>query len=218
MIRRVFGRDARAGVVAGGSAAYSNCRADRHPADAGRDSATRASVFLIVIVAVHLPVMMLVSVRPERMGAQRRRDRDGATVPRETLMRRLAMALATHPILIGIVAGLLWRVVGLRHSAPRSRRSSSRSARTGRAARALRLRHGAGELRHRAADPAGIGDRRPEAPAAAGARLRRGARRRPAADRRGGGDADGRLPDRRQRLPHRRAGSARARRSPRTRC
>ena len=43
MIRRVFGREARAGVVAGGSAAYSNSVLDRHSRWCRPPSATPAS-------------------------------------------------------------------------------------------------------------------------------------------------------------------------------
>ena len=75
MIRRVFGREARAGVVAGGSAAFSNSVLIGIPlvqaafGDAG-------IVYLIVIVAIHLPVMMLVSVLLNEWALERRRHRE----------------------------------------------------------------------------------------------------------------------------------------------
>ena len=61
MVRRVFGRDARAGIVAGGSAAYSNGVLIGVPLmqAALGDGGT---VFLIIIIAIHLPLLMLISV------------------------------------------------------------------------------------------------------------------------------------------------------------
>jgi predicted permease len=111
MVRRVFGRDKRAGIVAGGSAAYSNAVFVGVPlmqvalGDAGM-------VFLIAIVAVHLPVMMLVSIVLNEWLLARSAERNGPT-PRQEVIRRLAVSLATHPILIGIALGLLFRAAGL---------------------------------------------------------------------------------------------------------
>ena len=84
MIRRVFGRDARAGIVAGGSAAYSNALLIGLPLmqTALGESGT---VFLIVIIAVHLPVMMTISVSPQRMGARRGRKGDRRRVAPRSL-------------------------------------------------------------------------------------------------------------------------------------
>ena len=65
-------------------------------------------VYLIVIVAVHLPVMMLVSVLLNEWALSARRNRERGRPARDAI-RRLASSLATHPILIGIAAGLLWR-------------------------------------------------------------------------------------------------------------
>lgn len=115
MIRKVFGRDQRAGIVAGGSAAYSNSVLIGIPlmqaalGDAG-------TVFMIVIVAVHLPIMMLVSVFLNEWVTATEGKSSGAASRRE-IIRRLAYSLATHPILIGIAAGLLFRATGL--SVPR---------------------------------------------------------------------------------------------------
>lgn len=111
MIRRLFGRDQRAGIVAGGSAAYSNAVLIGVPlmqAALGDEG----TVFLIVIVAVHLPVMMLVSVFLNEWMLAREGTASGATSRRE-VFRRLAVSLLTHPILIGVVLGLLWRTTGL---------------------------------------------------------------------------------------------------------
>jgi predicted permease len=111
MVRRVFGRDARAGVVAGGSAAYSNAVLIGLPmmqAAFGEPG----TVYLIVIVAVHLPIMMLVSVvlNEWALGV------DEAGTQKAVLgevLRRLGKTLITHPILLAILAGLVWRASGL---------------------------------------------------------------------------------------------------------
>jgi malonate transporter len=111
MIMRVFGRDSRAGIVAGGSAAYSNGVLIGIPlmqAALGNSG----TLFLIVIVAVHLPIMMLVSVfLNEWMMATG--EMANGTASRRAVFRRLAISLATHPILIGVFLGLLWRTTGL---------------------------------------------------------------------------------------------------------
>ena len=107
MIRRVFGRDARAGVVAGGSAAYSNSVLIGLPllqaslGDAG-------TVYLVVIVAIHTPVLMLLSVFLNEWAlavdgaageaivaarsAEARRHRDGAASDPDRNRRRAAVA------------------------------------------------------------------------------------------------------------------------------
>ncbi len=111
MIVRVFGRDGRAGIVGGGSAAYSNGVLIGVPlmqAALGH----QGTVFLIVIVAIHLPIMMLVSVfLNEWMNASA--DIALGTASRRDLFGRLGWSLVKHPILIGIVLGLLWRLTGL---------------------------------------------------------------------------------------------------------
>jgi malonate transporter len=111
MIVRTFGRDSRAGIVAGGSAAYSNGVLIGIPlmqAALGDEG----TVFLIIIVAVHLPIMMLVSVfLNEWMNAKG--EAGAAPQSRRAVLQRLVASLARHPILIGVFAGLLWRATGL---------------------------------------------------------------------------------------------------------
>ncbi len=111
MVRRLFGRDARAGIVAGGSAAYSNGVLIGVPLmqAALGDGGT---VFLIIIIAIHLPLLMLISVVLNEwvlVAADKGAD---AVSRRESLLRLLG-TLVRHPILIGIVLGLLWRLTGL---------------------------------------------------------------------------------------------------------
>jgi hypothetical protein len=111
MARRLFGRDARGGLVAGVAAAYGNTVLIGVPlsiaayGDAG-------AVAIALIVAVHLPVMMAASAvligRAERLDGAGKGDPD-----RWEVARSLGRNLAANPIIIGIVAGALWRLMGL---------------------------------------------------------------------------------------------------------
>lgn len=115
-VRRLFGRDARAGVVAGGSAAYANSVLIGLPlmqaafGDAG-------TVYLLVIASIHLPIMMLVSMVLNEWALQVDRVAVAAE-PRLQVLRRLGVALATHPILIAIAAGVAWGLTGLQLAGP----------------------------------------------------------------------------------------------------
>lgn len=110
LARRAFGRDKRAGIVAGGSAAYSNAVLIGVPlmqAALGDEG----TVFLIVIVAVHLPVMMLLSVFLNEWALAN--ERRGEVTSRGEILRRLGWSMVTHPILIGVALGLIFRATGL---------------------------------------------------------------------------------------------------------
>ena len=158
------------------------------------------TVFLIVIVAVHLPVMMLVSVVLTN-GRCAPTGCESGGVSRRDAMRRLGVALATHPILLGIVAGL---AVAARRPANSRRPLAIIIEPLGRTGGPLALFASGMALVNfgmaRQIGPA-IAISGAEAGGDAGAGFRRGARHRAAADRRRGRDADGRVPDGRQRIP-----------------
>lgn len=111
LIRKLFGRDARAGLVGGVSASYSNTVLVGIPliiAAYGNDGA----VAIALIVAVHMPSLMVASailiVRAER--------RDGVSEPgggARVVVRTVVVNLVTNPIIIGLVLGLLWRLIDL---------------------------------------------------------------------------------------------------------
>jgi malonate transporter and related proteins len=111
IIRRGFRRDARAAVVGGGSAAYSNAVLVGIPLILGAFGQPGV-VFLIVVVAVHLPVMMLGSVVLNEW-ALRADQVEGQLASRPESMRRLARSMLTNPILLAIALGLLWRSTGV---------------------------------------------------------------------------------------------------------
>jgi predicted permease len=110
-IRRLFGRDARAGVVAGISTAYGNTVLVGIPlalAAYGNDGA----VAMALIIAIHLPVMMGASAilieRAERLDGVTEAPRSAAVMARSVLAN-----LGRNPIIIGIVLGAAWRLTGI---------------------------------------------------------------------------------------------------------
>ncbi|WP_417687583.1 AEC family transporter [Roseibium sp.] len=109
IIRKGFGREARAGVVGGISAGFANTVMVGLPLISsvyGDDGL----VPLLIIVSVHLPVMtVVISVLMERAAAL-----DGvsqAPPPREMLLR-IGRNLAVNPIVIAIVCAVAWRLAG----------------------------------------------------------------------------------------------------------
>ena len=109
-VRRLFGRDARTGVVAGVSAAFPNTLLLALPlviTAYGDDGAAA----IAVLVTVNLPVMMAVSA----ILNERALVVDGAATNTDpaAALRTAAVALVTNPIIIGIAAGIAWRFTGL---------------------------------------------------------------------------------------------------------
>ena len=111
LIRRLFRRDARAGLVGGISSAYGNTVLLGIPltlAAYGGDGA----VPMALIVAVHLPVMMVVS----SVLIERALGRDGVSeghLDAKTRARTVLVTLVRSPIIIGMLAGAVWRALGL---------------------------------------------------------------------------------------------------------
>ena len=110
-IRRVFGRDARAGVVAGISTAYGNTVLVGIPlalaayGDAG-------AVVMALIIAIHLPVMMTASAI--LIGRAEQRDGVAADIPgAQALLRNLGVNLLRNPLIAALVLGALWNLVGV---------------------------------------------------------------------------------------------------------
>jgi len=111
LIRWLFRRDARAGLVGGISSAYGNTVLLGIPltlAAYGGDGA----VPMALIVAVHLPVMMVVS----SVLIERALRRDGVSeghLDAKTRARNVLVTLVRSPIIIGMLAGAAWRAFGL---------------------------------------------------------------------------------------------------------
>ena len=111
MIRRLFGRDARSGVVSGICGAYSNLVLLGLPFMLGVYG-HRGLALLSMLVSVHLPVLMAATVVLYQWGARA----DGVAL-REVRPRDAAAAfsrqLLRNPLIIGMVAGLAVRATGL---------------------------------------------------------------------------------------------------------
>lgn len=111
LVRKLFGRDARTGLVAGVSSAFGNTVLIGIPlcltafGDAG-------AVPVALLLAVHLPLTMVVSsVLIER--AQRRDGGTAGPVDMRALARAFALSFVRNPIVVGMFAGAIWRLTGL---------------------------------------------------------------------------------------------------------
>lgn len=115
VVRRVFGRDARAGVVGGVSAAYSNALLVGIPlviAAYGAEGAAAVSL----LIATHMPVLMTLSA----ILIERALVTDGLAPDADAraLARSIVRGLVTNPVVVGLVLGLLWRLTGLPIAGP----------------------------------------------------------------------------------------------------
>jgi predicted permease len=110
-IRRVFGRDARAGVVAGISTAYGNTVLVGIPlALAAYGNA--GAVVMALIIAIHLPVMMTSSAI--LIGRAERRDGVTSDEPGlQAIARNLGLNLLRNPLIAALVLGALWHLLGV---------------------------------------------------------------------------------------------------------
>ena len=105
---RIFGRDSAAGVVGGVGAAFSNTVLVGIPLilDAfGHDGIE----ILSLIIAVHLPALMMASIILFELFG--RGDRE--PVPPGELAEEFLRKMFSHPLILGILAGLVWRLTGL---------------------------------------------------------------------------------------------------------
>jgi predicted permease len=105
---RLFGRDARAGVVGGVSSAFSNLVLLGIPFMLGVFGQPGIDV-LSLLVAVHLPTMMMASIVLFELFGSRG---DGQVHPLKVLRSFLVKVFA-NPLIVGILAGLAWRFSGL---------------------------------------------------------------------------------------------------------
>ena len=105
---RMFGRDARTGVVGGMSSAYSNLVLLGIPLTLGVFGQEGFAV-LSLLVAVHLPLMMMASAALFALLGTGTKARQGPV----RVLATFASRLARNPLIIGILAGLAWRATGL---------------------------------------------------------------------------------------------------------
>lgn len=107
-VTRAFAREPKAGVVGGVSAAFSNMVLLGIPLILGVFGQPGFEV-LSLLVAVHLPVMMVVSIAMFELAGRGRGDRAGILSVAGDFLAKLFL----NPLLIGILAGLLWRLTGM---------------------------------------------------------------------------------------------------------
>jgi predicted permease len=110
LVRRLFGRDARAGLVAGVSAAYGNALLVGIPliiTAYGSEGAAAISL----LIAVHLPILMTASA----ILIERALVTDGLSPDADAraIAASLVRNLVKNPIILGLFAGILWRLTGL---------------------------------------------------------------------------------------------------------
>jgi len=109
IIRKGFGREARAGVIGGISAGFANTVMVGIPlvAQVYGDDGLAA---LLVIISVHLPIMTIVAaILMERAAAT---DNNAAPAPLKDQLRTIGKSLATNPLAIAIVSSVLWHMTG----------------------------------------------------------------------------------------------------------
>ena len=105
---QVFGRDSAAGVVGGVAASFSNTVLLGIPFILGVFGQEGIDI-LSLIVSIHLPTMMMASIILFELFG--RKDREPRSVL--TLATDFARKIIVNPLIVGILAGLAWRVTGL---------------------------------------------------------------------------------------------------------
>jgi predicted permease len=113
---RIFDHDARGGVVGGVSSSFSNLVLLGIPFVSGVMGQPGVDV-LSLLISVHLPVMMMASVilfesfnRPP-----------GSSLDFSRIVRGFLRKVFINPLIIGILAGLAWRMTGLELPGPGAR-------------------------------------------------------------------------------------------------
>jgi len=106
-IIHVFGRDSRAGVVAGLSGSFSNLALLGIPFSLGVFGQQGFEI-LSLILSVHLPVMIGTTIVLFSWFGGEEAPHGIAPVIRDFISN-----VATNPLIIGIVGGLLWRMAGV---------------------------------------------------------------------------------------------------------
>jgi malonate transporter and related proteins len=110
-IKMIFGRDNRAGVVAGVSGAFSNLVFLGMPLMLGvfgQDGFT----ILSLIVAIHMPIMMAASITLHELAMRRDGvfEGDGHFA---LVVLSFFKSLLRNPFVLGILAGWIWRLTGV---------------------------------------------------------------------------------------------------------
>ncbi|RCS25355.1 AEC family transporter [Phyllobacterium salinisoli] len=110
-IRTVFGRDRRAGVVAGVSGAFSNLVFLGMPLMLGVFGHEGVAI-ISLIISVHMPSMMATSIALNEWATRRDGIGHGETHLTATI-KSFFRSLLRNPLVIGILSGWAWRFSGL---------------------------------------------------------------------------------------------------------
>ncbi|MEP9389126.1 AEC family transporter [Mesorhizobium sp. KR9-304] len=104
---RIFGRDSQAGVVGGVATAFSNLLLLGLPFMQGVFGRQGIEI-LSLIIAVHLPVMIIASIMLFGIFG-----RGGGSIDPLQVMRSFLRRIVKNPLVVGILIGLAWRMTGL---------------------------------------------------------------------------------------------------------
>lgn len=107
-VTRIFGRDGRAGVVGGVASAFSNLLLLGAPFMLGVFGQEGFEI-LSLIIAVHLPAMMMASVLLFGILGRERGEALSVGAVAPDFLRKLG----TNPLIVGILIGLAWRFTNL---------------------------------------------------------------------------------------------------------
>ncbi len=108
LINNLIGRDHRSAVIAGVSAGFSNIVLTGIPIIT-RAYGQEGLAILVLLIAIHMPVMMLASTLLMEH-AVRADGVEGSSYNLPVLLKNIARNLLANPVILGIFAGLLWRV------------------------------------------------------------------------------------------------------------
>lgn len=111
IVRKVFKRDARSGVVAGISAGYSNLVLLGIPV-VNQAFGEEGLVIILMLVSIHLAVMMTASAIQTEVAAQQDGLNDAA-LDLLTVAKRVIISLLKNPIIIGTLSGVAYNATGL---------------------------------------------------------------------------------------------------------
>lgn len=108
VMTRMFGRDSQMGVVGGFSSAYSNMVLLGIPFMLGVYGKAGFEV-LSLLIAIHMPAMTMVSIILFDIFGQRKNG--GIRVGE--IFRAFVRRVLPNPLMVGILAGVLWRLTGI---------------------------------------------------------------------------------------------------------
>lgn len=109
-VTRLFGRDARIGVLAGVSSAFANNLFIGLPL-VQRIVGDSGVVALSILLCAHLPVMMIAGTVLMEQAERRAGGRGGQSFL--AILKQVGRNLVRNPLVVGLVLGSLWRTTGL---------------------------------------------------------------------------------------------------------